>query len=164
MRAIQRGHAPRFLLIFFEGKSTMGMTDQRGDWRRVATDGHGHRQAAGEGEAAPGDEARRSAAPAGDEPCGIRLLADCGAEGRPQIRAADPTRGSGPEPRPIEPPGQVERSRQLRSDEAHAPRLPGARGQAERGPGPLSARMASRQRRVSPGRAGDDPGAGARAS
>jgi hypothetical protein len=33
----------------FEVKSTMGMIDQRGDWRRVVTDGHRQSQAEGQG-------------------------------------------------------------------------------------------------------------------
>ena len=147
----ERSDAPRILLISFEVKNTMGMTDQRGDWRRVMTDGH--RQAQGEGEPSPGIEAWEPDAANGGEPLGIRLLPDaCSgrASGRPHAGAADQARESDPGMGPTEEPGRVEGPRHLRGDAAHAPCPNEPRGQAGRGPGPLSARIASRQRQVTP--------------
>src|SRR3954451_5733325 len=64
--------ASRFLLIILRGQEPMGITDQRGDWRRVVTDGN--RQAQGKGEQPLAVEAGE-ATPAGEQR-GIRLLPD----------------------------------------------------------------------------------------
>src|SRR5947208_256576 len=66
----ERGAA--FLLNSFEVKSTMGMTDQRGEWRRVVDDGN--RQGQGQdGETLSDEEWGTNAV---SEQRGIRLLPD----------------------------------------------------------------------------------------
>lgn len=143
----------------------MGIIDQRGDRRRVVTDGN--RQAQGEDEQPRAVEARVST-PAGEQR-GIRLLPDVGPgrtpprvgisastssapeSGRPLRDAMEPADAPEPEAVPGADRDRVENPRQFRCDEAHPPRPQEPRGDESRVPGPLSARVAQRHRRSSPG-------------
>jgi hypothetical protein len=134
----------------------MGMTDQRGEWRRVVDDGN--RQGQGQdGETLSDEEWGTNAV---SEQRGIRLLPDSDAGRAPgrvamtsgRAIAEGDDQGQGPDPAacPGEEPGRVERPRRLRSDEAHAPRAVDPRYVERRNRGPLSARVAQRHRRGTP--------------
>src|SRR6185312_4693797 len=105
----------------------MGMIDQRGEWRRVVTDGQRQAHAQGPGQDKP---------PPSVEQRGIRLLPESdaatrlpGRVGPPAVRTGaedsehEPDPGSeslpGPGERPVEEPSRVERPQRLRTDAAH---------------------------------------------
>ncbi len=134
----------------------MGMTDQRGDWRRVVTDGQRQAQAEEQGENPLPAEAWGTTSPGGQR--SIRLLPDSAAgrvPGRVRLvqdceidEGADQAPVSDSDPCPIEDQGQVDRHPRLRSDETHAPRAVEPQGVEGRAPGPLRANLL-RQRRGS---------------
>jgi hypothetical protein len=144
----------------------MGTIDQRGEWRRVVTDGQGQAQTQAQGQGLRQDEPSPpsgswvSPATAGQQR-GIRLLSD-GDVGRPAGRAV-PSSGdrqasegmdSPGQPEPDSTPGPVdasavppERGRRLRGDSTHAAQPAEPRHGDGRVRGPLSARVAQRHGR-----------------
>jgi hypothetical protein len=131
----------------------MGMIDQRGEWRRVVTDGQRQAPATAQGQAEdvhPVEAWGTPSAPASTstgEQRAIRLLPDSDAVRAPGRAGGMPARNPEADMPMGENQGRVERTRRLRGDEAHATSPTIAAGRA---PGPLSARMALRQRRDLP--------------
>ena len=141
----------------------MGMTDQRGEWRRVVTDGQrqaqgqGQRQGQGPKQGEPSLPVKSWDTAAAGEQRGIRLLSDSGAgrgparggsaPGRPAPEAIGPGSGIASGGRSNEDSLPRDRVRRLRDDEAHAPRPLEPQRITGRVPGPLSGRVAQRHNR-----------------